>query len=518
MTILNRWLSFRPWRMYRSYSYFELKILNSKILNYQSTDYTTILLHDYTKNRQQKTDNRLHHYTTLRLLDYTKNAQPKTMNNQPTLPGHTCRNSRFQDHLIYKTHHNSAKYLIKRTITVRIKVSLNKLLIMDSLFEYSNQLISKVDTSFNRYSYDQIDWGNRLVGLIGPRGVGKTTLVLQYIKNNLNVQQTLYVTAEDFFFAKNRLIDLADDFVKSGGQYLFIDEIHKYPNWSKELKLIYDYHQELMVVFTGSSVLDIKKGSSDLSRRAVIYNMQGLSFREYLQLFHEIQVPKFTLEDIMNHQVTLPKIRHPLPLFADYLKRGYYPFAKENDFDLKLRQVINQTLESDIPTYAEMNVSTGRKLKQLLAIVAESAPFKPNMSKIAEMLKISRNNIADYLLYMEEAGMLSQLRSSTKGIRQLGKVDKVYLDNTNLISSLADDSQNKGNIRETFYLNQLRVNHKVTSSELGDFKIDDTHFEVGGKNKTSKQIKTAEKGFIVKDDIETGFLNTIPLWHFGLMY
>ena len=389
---------------------------------------------------------------------------------------------------------------------------------MDALFEYSNQLISEVDTAFIRYSYHQINWQNRLIGLIGPRGVGKTTLVLQYIKNNLNIHQTLYVTVEDFYFAKNRLTDLADSFVKSGGKYLFIDEIHKYPDWSKELKLIYDYHKELKVVFTGSSVLDIKKGSSDLSRRAVIYTMQGLSFREYLMLFHQTEVPKFSLEEILNHQVDLPQIPHPLPLFDEYLKRGYYPFAIEDDFDLRLQQVVNQTLESDIPTYAAMNVSTGRKLKQLLAIVAESVPFKPNMSKIAEMLNISRNNIADYLLYMEEAGMVAQLRNETEGIRGLGKVEKVYLDNTNLVYNLARENQNTGNVRETFFLNQLSVKHQVVSSSLADFKIEHIEFEVGGKNKGLKQIKSAKKGFVVKADIERGYLNTIPLWHFGLMY
>lgn len=389
---------------------------------------------------------------------------------------------------------------------------------MDSLFEYSNRLISEVNTTFIRYAYHQINWQNRLLGLIGPRGVGKTTLVLQYIKSNLDVRKTLYVTAEDFYFAKNRLVDLADSFVKSGGKYLFIDEIHKYPDWSKELKLIYDYHKDLKVVFTGSSVLDIKKGSSDLSRRAVVYSMQGLSFREYLVLFHQIEVPKFSLEEILNHQVDVPQMSHPLPLFADYLKRGYYPFATENNFDLRLQQVINQTLETDIPTYAEMNVSTGRKLKQLLAIVAESVPFKPNMSKIAEMLNISRNNIADYLLYMEEAGMVAQLRDETGGIRGLGKVNKVYLDNTNLVYNLAKENQNTGNVRETFFLNQLRVSHQIFSSSLADFKIDTLDFEVGGKNKGLKQIKNAEKGFVVKDDIEKGFLNTVPLWHFGLMY
>lgn len=390
---------------------------------------------------------------------------------------------------------------------------------MEHLFAYSNQLIANVDQKFTRYLYDKIHWDNKLIGILGPRGVGKTTMILQYIKQNLDPRHTLYVTAEDFYFAKHRLSEVASTFVKWGGKYLFIDEIHKYPNWANELKLMYDYHKDLKIVFTGSSVLDIKKGSSDLSRRAVLYQMQGLSFREYLMIFHKIEVPTFTLDEIRNHQVKIShEIAHPLPLFADYLKRGYYPFALEPDFDVKLMQVVNQTLEIDIPVYASMNVSTGRKLKQLMAIVAESVPFKPNMSKIADILAISRNNIADYLLYMEEAGMLSQLRDETHGIRGLGKVNKVYLDNTNLVHALAHENANKGNTRETFFNNQLRVKHQVISSNLADFKINTLEFEIGGKNKSLKQIQKVDKGFVVKDDIETGFLNTLPLWHFGLMY
>ena len=389
---------------------------------------------------------------------------------------------------------------------------------MQTLFEYSNRLISKVDKKFTRYLYNRIHWENRLIGIVGPRGVGKTTLVLHYIKNNLDVRHTLYVSAEDFYFAKHRLSDLASDFVKWGGKYLFIDEIHKYPDWSNELKLIYDYHYHLKVVFTGSSVLDLKKGSADLSQRAVLYNLQGLSFREYLMLFHQIEVPVFNLNEILNHQVKVPQMAHPLPLFADYLIRGYYPFALEPDFDLKLLQVVHQTLESDIPVYAVMNVSKGRQLKQLMAIIAESVPFKPNMTKISEILAISRNVIADYLLYMEEAGMLAQLRDDTKGIRGLGKINKVYLDNTNLVYILGGENANKGNIRETFFINQCRVRHQIVSSNVADFKMEDKDFEIGGKNKGLKQIKTAENGFLVKDDIESGFFNTIPLWHFGLMY
>lgn len=356
-----------------------------------------------------------------------------------------------------------------------------------------------------------------MIGLIGPRGVGKTTLVHQYIRQHLNPAETLYVTAEDFYFVDNRFTDLADTFVKQGGKYLFIDEIHTYKDWAKDLKLINDYHKDLQVVFTGSSVLDIKKGASDLSRRAVMYHMQGLSFREYLHLFHDIPARAYSLEEILQHKVELP-VEHPLPFFADYLKKGYYPFALEEDLDLRLRQIINQTLENDIPVYADMNVSTGRKLKQLLAIISKSAPFKPNMSKIAEMLSASRNNIADYCLYIEEAGMIAQLRDHTGGIRGLGKVDKIYLDNTNLIYSLGGDTPNTGNIRETFFLNQMRVKYDLFSSPVADFLMDNKTFEIGGKNKGQKQIKGVENGYIVKDGIESGYLNVIPLWQFGMSY
>jgi len=389
---------------------------------------------------------------------------------------------------------------------------------MERLFQTSNQLLAQVQTDFQRYIYQQINWKNRLIGLIGARGIGKTTLVLQHIKANLDPQKTLYVTTEDFYFAQHRLTHLADEFVKAGGLHLVIDEIHKYPDWSRELKLIYDYHPNLQVVFTGSSVLDIKKGSADLSRRAIVYSMQGLSFREYLHLFHKIEIPVYSLDDLLNQRVAIPSNFRPLPYFADYLRIGYYPFSREMNFDIRLQQVIDQTLEIDIPSYADMNVSTGRKLKQLMSIVSESVPFKPNMSKIAAMLNISRNNIADYLLFMKEAGMISQLRSKTEGVRALGKIDKIYLDNTNLMQQLGNKNQNVGNVRETFFINQTRVHHQVNTSAMADFSINDSDFEVGGKNKGLKQIKNAPKGFVVKDNIEQGYLNVIPLWHFGLLY
>ena len=389
---------------------------------------------------------------------------------------------------------------------------------MDTLFEHCHKLLRETDISFYRYTYDRINWKNRMIGLTGQRGVGKTTLILQYIKKNLKPTETLYVTAEDFYFADHKLLDLATDFVKQGGKHLFIDGIHKYKDWSKELKLIYDYYAELQVVFTGSSILNIKKRASDLSRRAVMYNMQGLSFREYLQLFHNISARTYSLEEIINHQVEIKGLAHPLPLFNDYLKRGYYPFAQDDDYDLRLRQILNQTLETDIPMFAQMNMATGRKLKQLLVIIAKSVPFKPNFSKIAEMLSASRNNIADYCLYIEEAGLIAQLRDATHGLGGLGKVNKIYLDNTNLIYNLAAENANLGNIRETFFFNQARVMANVVSSSVSDFQIDTMTFEVEGRSKKQKQIQNTSHGFIVKDDIEFGYNNVIPLWCFGMGY
>ena len=299
---------------------------------------------------------------------------------------------------------------------------------------------------------------------------------------------------------------------------MFIDEIHKYTDWSGELKNIYDSFPKLKVVFTGSSVLDILKGSADLSRRAIIYKLQGLSFREYLKFFHNYETEVYTLNQIINSEVKLPDIEHPLPLFNDYLKRGYYPFGVEDEIDLRLGQIIVQTLESDIPQYANLNVGTSRKLKRLLSIIAESVPFKPNFSKISAMIGVSRNSLDDYFSYMEKAGLIGQLRNETSGIRGLGKVDKVYLDNTNIIFNLVGDKSNIGNIRETFFFNQMRVKNEVISSNKADFVIDNYTFEVGGKNKQQNQIEKDGSSFVIKDDIEYGYLNVIPLWAFGLNY
>ena len=389
---------------------------------------------------------------------------------------------------------------------------------MEKLYELFYRKLKNIPVEFLRYKYNQIKWESRAFGLVGPRGVGKSTMLLQYIKQNLDTKDTLYVSADNLYFADHKLVDLADRFVKMGGKHLFIDEIHKYEGWSRELKQIYDSYDDLQLVISGSSILDIYKGMADLSRRMPIYEMQGLSFREYLRLFHGIYVPVYSMEDILTHKAVINGIEHPLPLFHDYLKRGYYPFGRDAEFEIELMQVINQTMEIDIPMHIKANVSVGRKLKSLIMVVSKSVPFKPVMQKLADVTGISRNDIPDYLIYMERAGMISQLRNATGGLRGLGKVEKLYLDNTNLIYALAPEHADIGNVRETFFMNQTRVCNDVRSSDISDFEIDNKVFEIGGRKKGQKQIENASDGYIVKDDIESGYANVIPLWAFGLNY
>lgn len=389
---------------------------------------------------------------------------------------------------------------------------------MEQLYEFFTRKLKSTPTDFLRYKYNQIKWQGRFWGLVGPRGVGKSTMLLQYIKLHLNIKDTLYVSADQLYFSEHKLVELADHFVKMGGKHLFIDEIHKYEGWSRELKQIYDSYDDLQVVISGSSILDIYKGLADLSRRVPIYHMQGLSFREYLRLFHQIETPVYSLEDILVHKAVIPGVEHPLPLFQDYLHRGYYPFGKDEEFEMELLQVITQTMEVDIPQHLLANISLGRKLKSLLLVVAKSVPFKPVMQRLADATGISRNDIPSYLIYMERAGMIAQLRDATGGLRGLGKVEKLYLDNTNLIYALSPDKADFGNVRETFFMNQTRVANEVISSPISDFEIDGKTFEIGGRKKGQKQIQDAAEGYIVKDDLENGYANTIPLWAFGLNY
>ena len=390
---------------------------------------------------------------------------------------------------------------------------------MNALYEYQQLILSQINISFLRYKYYELDWTRRVFGIVGPRGVGKTTMVLQYIKQKLSLQDSLYITLDHIYFSTHTLIDVADKFYKEGGKHLIIDEVHKAFNWSVQLKQIIDSYPNMQIIFTGSSILDIYRGVADLSRRAPIYEMQGLSFREYLVLYHDIQTPTWNLDDLINHRVRLTNVEHPLPLFNDYLKRGYYPFERiASDFSTNLMQVINRTMETDIPLYANINISVARKLQNLLVVIAESVPFKPNYKKLAEVTGISRNDIADYIYYMERAGMLMSLHDTTQGIRSIGKSHKLYVDNTNLMYVLSPENIDKGNLRETFFLNQMRVKYPVIASQKADFEIGNYVFEVGGKNKNQKQLDNNPNGYIVKDDIEFGYRNVIPLWAFGLTY
>ena len=390
---------------------------------------------------------------------------------------------------------------------------------MEALFSRFQRLLSETNTDFLRYLHDKIIWTDRMIAIVGARGVGKTTMMLQRIKLHHNISDTLYVTADDMYFADHKLLDLAEQFVKMGGKYLFIDEIHRYANWSKELKLIYDYLPHLQVVFTGSSMLDIYRGTDDLSRRVQLYTLHGMSFREYLNLRYYLQLQPLSLDDVLHHNVAFDGVDYPLAAFKDYLNNGYYPFSREVGlYHERLRQIVQLILDVDIPQFANMNAATSQKLKQLLAIIAKSVPFKPNYSKIASIMGVSRDVLPDYILYMERAGLVNRLFTATTGIRELGKVAKIYLNNTNLAYALGGSNTDIGNIRETFFFNQLSVKADVRESPVSDFLVDGFTFEIGGRKKGGKQIADTDNAYIVKDDIEFGFANTIPLHHFGMLY
>ncbi len=398
---------------------------------------------------------------------------------------------------------------------------------MEELVEKFRFKLSLTSTDFVRSLGSTINWNARLIGVKGARGVGKTTMLLQHIKMNLTevLDKTLYVSLDSIWFSNNTLVDLADDFVKKGGEYLFLDEVHRYDNWSQELKNIYDDYPMLKVVFTGSSLLQILNARADLSRRAITYTMQGLSFREYLCIETGQHFDKLTLESILsNHpkESTLitAKIK-PLQYFDAYLKQGYYPFYKE-ELDLyvpRLEEVINMMLEIELPLLRGLDLVYVHKIKQLLLIISESVPFIPNVSKLSMKIGIARGTLLLYFHYLAEIGLTINLFKESGGISKLQKPLKVYLENTNLMYALSPRAVNTGNIRETFFANQLGYTHKIMYSDKGDFLINDKYvFEIGGKDKSKKQIEGIENAFIAADGIEYGFQNKIPLWLFGFLY
>lgn len=390
---------------------------------------------------------------------------------------------------------------------------------MRTLVARYRNILKNVDTSYVRNIHSTIPWNDRLIAILGARGVGKTTLVLQHIKLYEDVDTTLFVYADDLWFSTHSLVTLAEIFYTNGGRALYIDEIHKYKNWSQEIKNIYDQYPDLKVRYTGSSILDLQKGSHDLSRRVLEFQMHGLSFREYVALRYGADIPIHTLEQVLANKIEFPYTDYrPVALFKEYLRQGYYPYFKEPGYELRLTKTINAILEVDIPKFAELSISASEKLKTLLYIVAQSVPFKPNYSKIARDLDMHRNAVSDLMVWLDKADLINILRDDVEGYKLLGKVNKIYLNNPNLAYALSDDEPNIGNIRETIFLAWLRATHKVTASSVSDFKVGKYTFEVGGKKKGQHQINDVEHAYVVKDDIEYGHLNEVPLWAFGLLY
>lgn len=401
---------------------------------------------------------------------------------------------------------------------------------MEKLFQYQAALLQNISNDFNRYLFTKIRWDERFVAIKGLRGVGKTTLLLQHLKYNLkDTNKHLYVTLDHPYFYSNSLYDLAQSFYQLGGQVLLVDEVHKMKDWSAQIKIIFDGLPGLQVIFTSSSALDLYRGEADLSRRVLSYQLPGLSFREYLQLYHGIHYPVIDLQELLQdhtmHAAAIIKLSKPLALIKDYLKRGYFPFSKtlsNESFEVRLIQTMEVILNEDLSYIDGYNANNIFKIKKLLGILAESVPFTANVSSIADKLAIGRNTIKEYLHALEKAGLLNFLNREGKGISLLQKPDKIYLENTNLSYALKL-LPDVGTLRETFVLNQLKNAGKTIHLPAdGDIIVQEKNcnylFEIGGKGKGGKQLKNKANSFVLADDIETGFMNKIPLYLFGFLY
>ena len=384
-------------------------------------------------------------------------------------------------------------------------------------------LLNNLNITYKRYLFNKIDFSEKLIGIIGARGVGKTTFLLQYLKeNSLPLNKKLYINAEFLEYSSLRIFDFAEEFEKRGGKLLVIDEIHKYPNFEKELKLIYDT-LNLQVIFTGSSAIKLEHSKADLSRRSIIYKMNNLSFREFIELKTNINLPFFNFKDILEKHIEiafeLTKKFKPFEFFEEYLKFGAYPFYFENknNYYLKLQESINATIEFDLPFIFDIKPVNTIKLKKLVYLICTSAPFELNITKLAQKIEINRNTLYQYLYYLAKGDIFILLDSKTRGDNIFVKPQKVYLKNPNLNYCYCDIQQ-IGTIKETFFANQL-FEHQLLYPSKGDFLVDNAYvFEIGGKNKTIKQIKNIENSYLVIDDIEIGSENKIPLWLFGFLY
>lgn len=398
---------------------------------------------------------------------------------------------------------------------------------MEALIELFQRKLRHVSVDFTRSLMQEVNWNARLIGIKGARGIGKTTLLLQYIKLHLSdrLDEVLYVSLDTIWFNTNSLVGLVKEFEQKGGKYIFLDEVHKYDGWAQELKNIYDDYPELKIVFTGSSLLEILNARADLSRRAVIYTMQGFSFREYLAIETGVRFERTTLVDLLaQHTDKAREVNErikPFQHFSNYLQQGYYPYYKEQPdlYFMRLGEVLNMMLEIELPLLRQIDLAYVAKIKQLLTIIAESVPFIPNVSKISEKIGINRSTLLSYLHYLDEIDLTTNLFKYGEGISLLQKPSKIYLENTNLVYLLAKENANRGNLRETFFANQVGYAHDLSYAEPGDFTVDNQYtFEIGGKDKTEKQIKGVDRAYIASDDITHGFHHKIPLWLFGFLY
>ena len=386
-----------------------------------------------------------------------------------------------------------------------------------------------VNLDFVRSLMDEIDWNERLLMIKGQRGVGKTTLMTQRIMQVFgptNTTDVLYVSLDNIYFGTHRLLDFIEQFHAQGGKYLFLDEVHKYNGWSLEVKNAYDEFTDMHFVLSGSSLVNLSDGEADLSRRCITYTMLGLSFREYLRMFHQKDFRKRTLEEILTNGNSIcaevnAQLR-PLPLFSEYLRYGYYPFLKEgqNNYYVRIENIVNNTIDVELPQLRKLDVGNIRKVKSLLGILASNVPFALDTVKLATMAEISRTTLLNYLQILSEARLLQLLYSDAANVKRLQKPDKIYLENPNMLYSLATTRVNEGTEREVFFINQLSSSHVVEYSKTSaDFTIDRQYtIEVGGHSKDGKQIAGVEKSYIASADEEYVLGNKIPLWLFGFLY
>ena len=397
---------------------------------------------------------------------------------------------------------------------------------MNTLLEQSEYLLSNTTLDFKRFLFNEIKWNNRLIGIKGARGTGKTTLSLQWLKQqDLPVTKAAYFSLDDLYFTNNSLKETIAQFHKQGGKMLVLDEVHKYKNWSTEIKNIYDIYTGIKIIFTGSSIIDISRQEGDLSRRAIVYELPGLSYREFLSLKYNLQLPIFSLNDILKDasalKKQLPNSFRPLEYFNEYLQTGYYPFMMEDKETVhqKINQLIRTIVEYDMAELKDFDIRNAKKILQLMYVISQQVPFKPNLVTLAEKTNIHRNSLNNYLHYLEQAKLISLLQAAGKSTAVLQKPEKIYLNNTNLLYALAEQQVDKGNLRETFFLSQLNAVSKIAMPKQGDFFVDNKYtFEVGGKEKSIKQIASIKNAWVVKDDLEFPVGNELPLWMFGLLY